>query len=103
MQKWMLTAIHWTEHRVPNEGARERTQGAEGVCSPIGGTTILSGSSTGSEFLTGSRDIWKVQKKYTQTTFFEYKLTGKFSRLKVSFSSLSFPAPFLSLSHLLAA
>ena len=30
----------WTEHRVPNEGARERTQGAEGVCSPIGGTTI---------------------------------------------------------------
>jgi hypothetical protein len=36
----MLIAIHWAEHRVPNEGARERTQGAEGVCSPIGGTTI---------------------------------------------------------------
>jgi hypothetical protein len=31
---------HWTEHRVPNEGARESTQGAEGVCSPIEGTTI---------------------------------------------------------------
>jgi hypothetical protein len=29
------------EHRVPNEGARESTQGAEGVCSPIGRTTIL--------------------------------------------------------------
>ena len=40
IQKWMLTAIHWTEHRVPNEGARERTKGAEGVCNPIGGTTI---------------------------------------------------------------
>ena len=39
-QKWMLTAIHWAEHRVSNEGARESTQGAEGVCSPIGGTTI---------------------------------------------------------------
>jgi hypothetical protein len=26
----MLTAIHWTEHRVPSEGARESTQGAEG-------------------------------------------------------------------------
>jgi hypothetical protein len=39
-QKWMLTAIHWPEHRVPNVGARESTQGAEGVCSPIGGTTI---------------------------------------------------------------
>jgi hypothetical protein len=38
--KWMLTAIYWTEHRVPNEGAREGTQGAKGVCSPIGGTTI---------------------------------------------------------------
>jgi hypothetical protein len=40
IQKWMLTAIHWTEHKVPNGGARERTQGVEGVCSPIGGTTI---------------------------------------------------------------
>jgi hypothetical protein len=40
IQKWMLTATHWTEHRVPNGRARERTQGAEGVCSPIGGTTI---------------------------------------------------------------
>jgi hypothetical protein len=38
--RWMLPANHWTEHRVPNEGARERTQGAEGVRSPIGGTTI---------------------------------------------------------------
>jgi hypothetical protein len=28
------------EHRAPNEGARESTQGAEGVCNPIGGTTI---------------------------------------------------------------
>ena len=26
--------------RVPNEGARESTQGAEGVGNPIGGTTI---------------------------------------------------------------
>jgi hypothetical protein len=38
IQKRMLIAIHWT--RVPNEGARERTQGAQGVCSPIGGITI---------------------------------------------------------------
>jgi hypothetical protein len=30
------------EYRVSNEGARESTQGAEGVCSPIGGTTILN-------------------------------------------------------------
>ena len=35
IQKWMLT-----EHKVPNEGARERNQGVEGVCNPIGGTTI---------------------------------------------------------------
>jgi hypothetical protein len=36
----MLTANYWTEHGVPNGGVRERTEGAEGVCNPIGGTTI---------------------------------------------------------------
>jgi hypothetical protein len=30
----------WLKMMVCNEGARERTQKAEGVCSPIGGTTI---------------------------------------------------------------
>ena len=28
--------------RVPKGGARERTKGAEWVCSPMGGTTILT-------------------------------------------------------------
>jgi hypothetical protein len=28
------------EHRAPNGGTRESTQGAKGVCNPIGGTTI---------------------------------------------------------------
>jgi hypothetical protein len=28
------------EHRAPNGGARESTQGVEGVCNPIDGTTI---------------------------------------------------------------
>jgi hypothetical protein len=27
-------------HRAPNGGARESTQGAGGICNPIGGTTI---------------------------------------------------------------
>jgi len=36
----MLTANHWTENRVPNGGVRERTEGDEGVCNPIGRTTI---------------------------------------------------------------
>jgi hypothetical protein len=36
----MLTAIHWTEHRVFNEGTREKTTGVEGVYSSTGGTTI---------------------------------------------------------------
>ena len=40
IQKWRLTAIHWTEHWVSDGGARERTQGAEEVCSPIGGAPI---------------------------------------------------------------
>jgi hypothetical protein len=34
------TVVYWMEHRAPNEGARESTQGAKGVCIPIGGTTI---------------------------------------------------------------
>jgi hypothetical protein len=40
IQKWMLTVIYWMEHRAPNEGARKSTQGAEGICNPIGGTAI---------------------------------------------------------------
>jgi hypothetical protein len=28
------------EHRAPNGGARESTQGAKGVCNAIGGTMI---------------------------------------------------------------
>jgi hypothetical protein len=36
----MLTANHWTEHGDPNGGVKERTEGAEGVGSPIGRTTI---------------------------------------------------------------
>jgi hypothetical protein len=40
MQIRMLIAKHWTEHRDHNEGVRERTEGAEGVCNPIGRATI---------------------------------------------------------------
>jgi hypothetical protein len=28
------------DHMAPNEGARESTQKAKGICNPIGGTTI---------------------------------------------------------------
>jgi hypothetical protein len=38
--KWMLTVSYWMDHRAPNGGARESTQGAKGTCNPIGGTTI---------------------------------------------------------------
>jgi hypothetical protein len=36
----MLAANHWTEHRVPNGGDVEGTEGAEWVCKPI--RTILT-------------------------------------------------------------
>jgi hypothetical protein len=36
----MLTVIYWMEHRAPNGGVKESTQGAEEVFIPIGGTTI---------------------------------------------------------------
>jgi hypothetical protein len=38
IQKWMLTVSYWMKHRAPNGGARESIQ--EGVCNPIGGTTV---------------------------------------------------------------
>jgi hypothetical protein len=40
IQKWMFIVIYRMEHRAPNGGARESTQGAEGVCHPIGGKKI---------------------------------------------------------------
>jgi hypothetical protein len=42
IQRQMLTANHWTEHRVPNRGVREWTEGVEDVCNFIGRTTILT-------------------------------------------------------------
>ena len=40
IQRWMISANHWSEHKLPNGGARESTKGAEGTCSSIGGATI---------------------------------------------------------------
>jgi hypothetical protein len=36
----MLTVIYKMEHGTPNGEARESIKGAEGVCNPIGETTI---------------------------------------------------------------
>ena len=32
----MFTVSYWMGHKAPNGGARESTQGAKGVCNPIG-------------------------------------------------------------------
>ena len=40
IQRWMLSANHWTEHGDSNGGIREKTERAEGVCNPIRRTTI---------------------------------------------------------------
>jgi hypothetical protein len=39
------------EHRDPNGGAREITQGAEGVCNPIDGTTTWTNQYPQSSYL----------------------------------------------------
>jgi hypothetical protein len=36
----MLTTNQWTEHRAPNGVVIERSDGTEGVCKPIGRTTV---------------------------------------------------------------
>ena len=40
IRMWMLTVSYWMDHSASNEGARESTQGAKGICNPIGGTTL---------------------------------------------------------------
>jgi hypothetical protein len=47
IQRKRLSSNHWTEHKDLNEGVRERTEGAEGVCNPIGRTTILTNQTQG--------------------------------------------------------
>jgi len=39
-QMRMVAVNHWTEQRNPIGEVREKTEGAEGVCNPIGRTTI---------------------------------------------------------------
>jgi hypothetical protein len=39
---WLWAANHETEHKDLNGGVRGRTEGAEGVCIPIGRNTILT-------------------------------------------------------------
>jgi hypothetical protein len=40
----MFAANHWTEHGVPDGGVEEGSEGAKGVCSPMGGgATVSSG------------------------------------------------------------
>jgi hypothetical protein len=34
IQKWIFTVIHWTEHKVPNEGAREIPRELKGTEAP---------------------------------------------------------------------
>jgi hypothetical protein len=40
IQRQMFAANHWTKRQVPNRGHKEGAEGAEGVCNPIGETTI---------------------------------------------------------------
>jgi len=55
----MPAANHWTEHGDPNGGVREKTEGAEGVCNPIGRTTISTNQT--SEF-SGTKQPTRVHK-----------------------------------------
>ena len=32
IRMWMLTISYWMDHTASNEGARESTQGAKGIC-----------------------------------------------------------------------
>ena len=40
----MLTVSYWIDHRAPNGGVRERTEGAERACNLIDKTTVSTNS-----------------------------------------------------------
>jgi len=42
IQMRRLAANHWTEQGDSNGGVREKTEGAEGVCNPIGRTISIN-------------------------------------------------------------
>jgi hypothetical protein len=65
IQRWRLTANHWTEHRIPKGGVRERTEGPDEVCKPIGRTAI-STNQTPSE-LPGTKTSTRVHMKVPMT------------------------------------
>ena len=45
IQRQFLTANHWTDHGITSGRFRERTEGAEEVCNPIGRTPISTNQS----------------------------------------------------------
>jgi hypothetical protein len=47
----MLATNHWSEHRVPNRGVRERTKGVEGDCNSTGRTISTNQSLKSSQEL----------------------------------------------------
>jgi hypothetical protein len=40
IQETCVPVGYWMDHMAPNEGARESTKEAKGICNPIGGTTL---------------------------------------------------------------
>jgi hypothetical protein len=69
----MLIANHWTDHRVPSGGVRERAEGAKGVCNTIGRTTgkqeWVSGWSTVIEAGRGENGIGGFQRGKTESIY----------------------------------
>jgi hypothetical protein len=59
----MLAANHWTEHGVPNIGLRETSEEVEGVCNPIGRTTISTKQTTPPPKFPGNKPS---RKEYTK-------------------------------------
>jgi hypothetical protein len=78
IQRWMLTANHWTEHGVPNRGVRERTEGVEGVCNPIGRTTVSTNQTPSPSRAPGPKPSTK---EYTCLSDFNYALIPFFYSL----------------------
>jgi len=60
IQMQILVVNNWTEHGDSNRGVRERTGEAEGVCNPIGRTTILTNQTPSPQSSQGLKCIQRV-------------------------------------------
>jgi hypothetical protein len=73
----MLSANHWTELGEPDKEIGERTEGDEGVCSPMEEATVSTGQTSWSSWGWATNQRVQIEGPMAPTTYVaEYGLVG---------------------------